>query len=590
MIMLKSISFRIVIMFVSLTLSVIILIGTLMTTGTNEFYQQDFISLMENVLGKNMQNQLEMSISQGAEPHNIYENINTYAVQLGIDSFRNFYILDGKTGKSIFSSNEELAQSLEISPNIIAAMAGRTGMETNSKYMDYALPIHTEGSIGYIIYVKDSKEEPDAILSEIFGIMFQALFLGILVSVLFGIILSKTIISPITSLTTKAKKISSGDFGSIIDVKSKDEIGLLTETFNDMSHELAYTLASLRGENDKLETIFRYMTDGVVAFDEMGELIHINPAARKMLNLPEGENIAFEKVFSKDEIAFGQVPFLSKDNTNKITLNRNGKEIRAYLASLNIDGKAGGVVSVLQDITEQQKLELSRREFVANVSHELRTPLTTVKSYAETLKDFLDDDIDKDQFSSFLSVIEGETDRMARLVKDLLILSKLDYGKEQMHMERFNLSNLLADVIKKIKINSDNKKQSLIFEPTNPITNFFGDKDRIEQVLVNIISNAIKYTPEGGEIFVTSMCVYNNAYIKVKDTGLGIPKKDLSHIFERFYRVDKARSRAQGGTGLGLAIAKEIVEAHDGTIEISSVFTKGTEVIIKLPIAKTEEE
>lgn len=572
-------------MFVALTLSVIILIGTLMTTGTNKFYQQDFISLMENVLGKNMQSQLEMSISQGAEPHNIYENINTYAVQLGIDSFRNFYILDGKTGKSIYSSNEELAQSLEISPNIIAAMAGRTGAETNSQYMDYALPIHTDGSIGYIIYVKDSKEEPDAILSEIFSIMFQALFLGILVSVLFGIILSKTIISPITSLTTKAKKISSGDFGSIIDVKSKDEIGLLTETFNDMSHELAYTLASLRGENDKLETIFRYMTDGVVAFDELGELIHINPAARKMLDLPEGESIEFEKVFSKDEIAFGQVAFLSRDNTNEITLNRKGKEIRAYLASLNIDGKSGGIVSVLQDITEQQKLELSRREFVANVSHELRTPLTTVKSYAETLKDFLDDDIDKEQFSAFLSVIEGETDRMARLVKDLLILSKLDYGKEQMHMERFNLSNLLADVIKKIKINSDNKKQSLIFEPTNPITNFFGDKDRIEQVLVNIISNAIKYTPEGGEIFVTSMCVYDTAYIKVKDTGLGIPKKDLSHIFERFYRVDKARSRAQGGTGLGLAIAKEIVEAHDGTIEISSVFTKGTEVIIKLPIA-----
>ena len=591
MIMLKSISFKIVIMFVALTLSVIIFIGTMMTTGTNGFYQQDFISLMENVLSTSMKNQLELNIAGGATFDNIYESVDAYAVQLGIDSFRNCYVLDGKTGKVLRGSNAELAQTLETSSNIIAAMTGRVGKEENAKYMDYALPINgADGTVQYIIYVKDSKEEPNTILSQIFGIMFQSLLLGIVISVLFGIILSKTIISPITSLTHKAKKISSGDFGSTINVISEDEIGKLTETFNDMSYELAQTLTAIQGENDKLETIFRYMTDGVVAFDEKGELIHINPAARKMLSIPEGEQVKFETVFTKDEISFGQVAFLSHGSTKELILNRDGKEIRAYLATLNTDGKAGGVVSVLQDITEQRKLDLSRREFVANVSHELRTPLTTVKSYAETLKDFLDDDFDKDQFESFLTVIEGETDRMTRLVRDLLILSKLDYGKNQLRKERFNLSKLLADVISKMKISADNKNQTLIYEPTNSISSFVGDKDRIEQVIINIISNAIKYTPEDGEIFVTSMCVYDTAYIKVKDTGIGIPRKDLSHIFERFYRVDKARARAQGGTGLGLAIAKEIVEAHDGTIEIHSVFTKGTEVIIKLPIPKTEEE
>jgi len=590
LIMLKSISFKIVIMFVALTLSVIIFIGTMMTTGTNGFYQQDFISLMENVLSTSMKNQLELNIAGGATFDNIYESVDAYAVQLGIDSFRNCYVLDGKTGKVLRGSNAELAQTLETSSNIIAAMTGRVGKEENAKYMDYALPINgADGTVQYIIYVKDSKEEPNTILSQIFGIMFQSLLLGIVISVLFGIILSKTIISPITSLTHKAKKISSGDFGSTINVISEDEIGKLTETFNDMSYELAQTLTAIQGENDKLETIFRYMTDGVVAFDEKGELIHINPAARKMLSIPEGEQVKFETVFAKDEISFGQVSFLSHGSTKELILNRDGKEIRAYLATLNTDGKAGGVVSVLQDITEQRKLDLSRREFVANVSHELRTPLTTVKSYAETLKDFLDDDFDKDQFESFLTVIEGETDRMTRLVRDLLILSKLDYGKNQLRKERFNLSKLLADVISKMKISADNKNQTLIYEPTNSISSFVGDKDRIEQVIINIISNAIKYTPEGGEIFVTSMCVYDTAYIKVKDTGIGIPRKDLSHIFERFYRVDKARARAQGGTGLGLAIAKEIVEAHDGTIEIHSVFTKGTEVIIKLPIPKTEE-
>ena len=575
-------------MFVALTLSVIIFIGTMMTTGTNKYYQNDFISLMDNVLGESMQSRLQSGIADGATLDDVYGSIEAYSVQLGIDSFRNFYVLDGKTGKSLRSSNEQLAGSLEISGSIISAMAGKTGGNTESKYMDYALPVHgTDGTVQYIIYVKDSKEEANTILSEIFGIIFQSLLIGIIVAVLFGIILSKTIISPITSLTQKAQKISSGDFGNTIDVKSEDEIGKLTETFNDMSSELAQTLDAIQGENNKLETIFRFMTDGVVAFDERGGLLHINPAARKMLNIPEGEQVDFETVFKKDEISFGQVAFLSQGSTMEIILDRDGKEIKSYLATLSTEGRPGGVVTVLQDITEQSKLEMSRREFVANVSHELRTPLTTVKSYAETLKDFLDDEIDKEQFESFLTVIEGESDRMTRLVRDLLILSKLDYGKNQLRREQFNLSKLLADVVKKIKISADNKKQILIYEPTTPIESFTGDKDRIEQVLVNIISNAIKYTPEGGEISVTSMSVYDTAYIKVKDTGMGIPKKDLAHIFERFYRVDKARARAQGGTGLGLAIAKEIIEAHEGTIEIHSVFTKGTEVIIKLPI-KTE--
>lgn len=373
-------------------------------------------------------------------------------------------------------------------------------------------------------------------------------------------------------------------------MKSNDEIGRLTETFNDMSYELAQTLTAIQSENDKLETIFRYMTDGVVAFDEKGGLLHINPAAQKMLNITDREEVVFESVFKKDEISFGQVAFLAHDSTAEIVINRENREIKAYLAPLNTDGKPTGVVSVLQDITEQQKLENSRREFVANVSHELRTPLTTVKSYAETLKDFLNDNFDKEQFESFLTVIEGESDRMARLVRDLLILSRLDYGKNQLRRERFNLSHLLDDVIKKISISASAKNQSLTYEPTNSIPDFVGDRDRIEQVIVNILSNAIKYTPEGGDIMVTSMCVYNTAYIKVKDTGIGIPKKDLSHIFDRFYRVDKARSRAQGGTGLGLAIAKEIVEAHGGAIEINSVFTRGTEVIIKLPISAENEE
>jgi len=574
-------------MFSALTLSVIIAIGTMMTVTTNSFYHNEFVSLMETVLSEPFKEQLENNIANGADFASIYESVDAYAGQLGIDTFRNFYVLDGKTGKAFWGSNSELALTLESSPSIIAAMMGRVGNESNSRsrYMDYALPINgADGTVQYIVYVKDSKEETSSILSNIFVIIFQSLLIGIIISFLFGIILSKTIISPITSLTQKAQKITDGDFGNTIDVRSVDEIGRLTETFNNMSYELAQIMSTLKSENDKLETIFKYMTDGVVAFDDMGDVIHINPAARRMLSIDDEQQLVFNTVFNKDEISFGQISFLAPDSTFETIIDRGGKEIKVYLATFSNDSATKGVVSILQDITEQQRLEMARKEFVANVSHELRTPLTTVKSYTETLKDFLNDEIDKEQFESFLTTIEGEADRMTRLIKDLLILSKLDYGKNQLHMEHFNLSALLADVTKKMAISAKAKKQNLIYEPTNPITDFVGDKDRIEQVITNIISNAIKYTLDGGEISVTSMCVYDTAYIKVKDSGIGIPKKDLAHIFERFFRVDKARSRAQGGTGLGLAIAKEITEAHGGTIEIHSVFSKGTEVTIKLPL------
>lgn len=590
--MFKSIRFKIVIMFAALTLSVIIIIGTMMTTSTNAFYRDEFVSMMQTVLNSSFKSQLEENIAEGVPFESIYESIDAYSVQMGIDSFRNFYVLDGKTGKAINGSNIELARSLELSANIIAAMRGRSdnNANINSGYMDFALPVNgPDGTVKYIIYVKDSKEETYSILSKIFFIIFQSLLVGIAISVVFGFILSRTIINPITSLTQKARKISAGDFGSTIDVKSSDEIGKLTETFNNMSYELAQTLSAIKSENEKLETIFRYMADGVVAFDEAGKVIHMNPAARNMLGTADSENMHFGTVFKKDEISFGQISFLTHDKTVETVIERNGKEIKVYLATFSIDNKTGGVVSVLQDITEQQRLEAARKEFVANVSHELRTPLTTVKSYTETLKDFLSDDIDKEQFESFLSVIENESDRMARLVRDLLILSKLDHGKNQLRREQFNLSRLLAEVVKKMTISANAKNLSLIYEPTNEISSFMGDKDRIEQVITNIISNAIKYTQNGGEITVTSMCVYDTAYIKVKDTGIGIPKKDLSHIFERFFRVDKARSRAQGGTGLGLAIAKEIAEAHGGSIEISSVFGKGTEVVIKLPVNSTDK-
>jgi len=245
-----------------------------------------------------------------------------------------------------------------------------------------------------------------------------------------------------------------------------------------------------------------------------------------------------------------------------------------------MEEKAGGILVVMYDITKQEKLEFSRREFVANVSHELRTPLTTVKSYAETLLSMAEQEIQ----TKFLNVIVSETDRMTRIVKDLLTLSRLDVEHDApIQKENIDLKVFVGDIVEKMRINAENKKQTMTYTPLNETPVFLSDKDKLAQVVINIISNAIKYTSTGGKIEIFTGRIYNELYIKVVDNGIGIPKENLSRIFERFYRVDKARSRDTGGTGLGLAIAKQIMDTLGGKISISSVYGKGTEVIITVP-------
>lgn len=594
--MFKSIRSKIVIMFVLLTVSLMIVVGTFMTSSTDSFYHEEFMALMHNVFTDTDIRQLEDTMRQENDLSKLFDNIEAHSGQIGIDSFRNLYILDGKTGRAIdeYSTNQDLASSLEVSPNIIAAMRGRTGDVTNvnAKYMDFAVPLKdADGTVRYIVYVKDSKEETNTILKKIFYIMFQALVLGLALSVVFGVILSRTIISPIFSLTRKAEKISSGDFGETIDVQSSDEIGRLTQTFNDMSSELRETLRAIQSEKDKLETILLYMTDGIIAFDATGAVLHINPTARQMLQLEEKEDVQFSSVFNQEDISLAQLTFLEHNRSKEYEMTRNGRELKCYFATFRTNDAASGIVVVLQDITEQQKLDNARREFVANVSHELRTPITAVKSYAETmLYELHQNEFDKEEFMTFLQVINDESDRMTRLIKDLLLLSRLDYNQVKGKNEPFDLPDLIEGLVKKLEISAKEKSQVLTYERINTLPVFYGDKDRIAQVLVNILSNAIKYTPEGGKITVTSLYMYESAYIKIKDTGIGIPAEDLDHIFERFYRVDKARSRQQGGTGLGLAIAKEIVTSAGGEITIQSQLEKGTEVVVKLPILQPPEE
>lgn len=335
-------------------------------------------------------------------------------------------------------------------------------------------------------------------------------------------------------------------------------------------------------ELDINNRIFLHMTDGIIAFDIEGKIILINPAAKKLLSISP-EDATFEKVFGKFnlDINMEKIIYLENWTSTEERIEVEDRYINAFFAPFrNEKDRPAGVISVLQDITEHVKLDNMRKEFIADVSHELKTPITSIMGYADTL---LEGEYDKEVQQKFLSVIASEARRMAKLVTDLLTLSRYDNNKKQLQKEQFDLGELVKKCQDKLAIETKKKGHEVNCFVTADVPPVYADKSDIERVVLNILSNSIKYTPDSGKISIYVGFVYNDAYIKVLDNGIGIPEEDLSRIFERFYRVDKARTREMGGTGLGLSIAKDLLDKNSGSIDIKSIVGEGTEVVIKVP-------
>lgn len=420
-------------------------------------------------------------------------------------------------------------------------------------------------------------------------IFIKAMVVALMVTVFLGFFIARSITVPINDVTEKAERMSLGDFSQVVSVKSDDEIGRLAEMFNLLREKLDYTLSEISNEKNKLEAILKNMADGLLAVDLEGRIILANSAAMVLLGISQSDiqERPYDEIigrFSKS-LLFDQIRENCTSGGFHETFEYSGLsyDVR-YDRFFDEGNKEAGIIILLQDITEQQKLENMQRDFVANVSHELKTPLTTIKSYTETL---LDQNInDSKTISSFLSIVDGEADRMSRLVRELLQLSRLDYKQEKWYKKEMNLVSAVSSAVTKVEMTAANKGQQLncIFDSRQKIMTFI-DRDRIDQVLLNLLSNAIKYTPEGGRIDVDAYQEGNQAVVIIRDNGIGIGEKEIPRVFERFYRVDKARSREMGGTGLGLAIAKQIIEEHGGTIGIESQMGKGTKVIVTLPSA-----
>ena len=411
-----------------------------------------------------------------------------------------------------------------------------------------------------------------------------------IVGVLISIFLSKFVIYPIDKLIKSAEEITDEDKSKFKDRKlrkNKNNVGDLENVFGVMTTELKEKLSEVSTQKNQIETILLHMTDGIIAFNMKGEIILINPAAKKFLSIRPEDN-TFEDIFNKFnvDINLEKVIYLENWTSTEQRIAVEDRYVNVFFAPFkNETDRPDGVIAVIQDITEHVKLDNMQKEFVADVSHELKTPITSIMGYADTL---LEGEYDKETQNKFLNVIATEARRMARLVTDLLTLSRYDNNKKITKKEKFDLGELVKKCQDKLAIEIKKKGHKVNCFVTADVPPVYADKDDIARVVLNILTNSIKYTPNGGEIKIYVGFVYNDAYIKIFDNGIGIPEDDLSRIFERFYRVDKARTREMGGTGLGLSIAKEILDKNGGSIDIKSVVGQGTEVVIRIPTKERE--
>ena len=452
-------------------------------------------------------------------------------------------------------------------------------------WFNFAMPtFDADGEIEYIIFLsQDAGAQLDNLEAVTVTIML-AVLIAMLLTVMLGFLFSRTLTDPISGLTKTAGDMARGNLDQRISVKSEDEIGQLTYSFNNLAESLSKTIFDMGSEKNRIEIILHNMTDGVLAYDSSDNLIYANSASSEMLDIANLENVTFVEVMKMLDLHVSRSTDLVYIPPDEGIVQIDDKYVSvSYNTYHNIQGDIEGVVLVLQDVTKHTKLDNMRREFVANVSHEIRTPLTTIKSYTETLLESSMDEtpMDEQLVRNFLETINSEADRMTFLATDLLELSHFDNMQLNIHLEETDLISLIRNSIRQNAVLAESKEQTIEFNP--PSGDFFVvcDASRINQVFNNVLSNAVKYSGANTNIIVSLNETSESYDVSIKDSGFGIPKEDLDRVFERFYRVDKARSRAMGGTGLGLAIAKEIMDIHEGSIYAQSEAGVGTTMVIR---------
>ena len=599
----QSVNFKIALTFILILLISIEIIGAYFIRGLEKSIVDNFTKGMDTQVAA-LANTLSSELDRDqADDETIQANIQRLLDNSSTSEMIEMRVVDEKgivlattdvSGKSAIGKKNDYQ---ELDDFTIKSMKV-VDKDTHSRVLINVHPIQsmTGDTVLGALYVKSDIEDQYQQIKNIAVIFVTASLLAVGISMVVAILIAHSITQPIGEMREQALRIARGDYSRKVTVHGKDELGQLAVTFNQLAEQIEETQDAMESERNRLNSVLSHMSDGVVATDRRGKVITINDMALSLLGISKeaaiGQNILnlldIEKDYTLRKIL---------ESTEELLIDRKESKygdtmiIRVEFSMIRREsGFISGLVAVLHDVTEQEQNERDRREFVSNVSHELRTPLTSMRSYIETLSEGAWQD--QEMAPRFLKITLDETDRMIRMINDLLDLSRMDNGNLKLNIEMVNFNELVNFVLDRfdVIIANSEKKYRIVREFTQRPLFVEVDTDRMIQVIDNIMNNAIKYSPDGGKITVRLMETHNNVILSITDQGLGIPKKDISRIFERFYRVDKARARKQGGTGLGLAISKEVVKALGGTIWATSIENYGSTFYISLPYEPFEEE
>ena len=590
----NSLKYKFIMIYFFLVFVVVIIIGVFITKEFENYnmsnIKNEIINIKENIIDNMISSDYtndtnKLSSDLLAMPISLSYEISiiepkSYTVIASTNS-----VFESKNAFDVFDSDTLLSSYNN-------SVVERDIYPTNASYPIKNMVLHgkdSQGNTKYLVYARRNLDDIQQMDKKVVSIIIKSAIVALLITILLGNVVSASITVPIQNLTKLALMVSKGDFSKKAHVSSDDEIGKLAGTFNFLTDSVEDMIKKLSYEKNKLDAIIFHMNQALVAIDNYGKIIHFNANFLQLLGLDNSDDLHgknYDDLISTitDELSFSQlIRSYSKDSSQNIKLQIKDRFYQSSSAVFKEkNGALAGIIVVFRDISESEYLENMRRDFVANVSHELKTPITSIKSYSETLLDGAYED--KEITKEFLVIINSESDRMSLIIKDLLQLSRMDSDKEKWEHKVTDINELVRQSIKILNLQAKEKEQKIISDLYDKPINIDVDAGKIRQVIINLLSNAIKYTGIGGVIHLSTSLVDNLCKIVVKDDGIGIPEKDIEHIFDRFYRVDKGRSRVLGGTGLGLSITQSIIEAHSGKIYVNSVLGQGSEFIVTLPV------
>lgn len=589
--MFSKIFFKFSLICVSAVAAVLLIISIIIPVSDTYFYfnrmKSELYTVSESNFGDNLNNIILSQDNLDEKEKNISNLISDYSGQLALNENRKLYIFD--KDYNYIAPKEQSGDIREKSENLnnVSDEADKNLCSLFGDFIDCAA-FAKGGTNSYILYIRDNRTDLRMLIYH--GFKFFALggIISLAAALLVALFLTLRIAKPILKITKRAEGFQQGElYESFDDIKSSEFSGL-ADAVNHMGYVMTESIQRMNADKHRVEVILEHINNGIMTFDNEQQLIQINSAARRILKIGNKsvKEITFDKFFKELglEVRMAEFSYLEKSNTIEKEIKNGGGYIKAWFIPFKMDSERNaGVVCVFEDITDQFNVMSAMRKFVADVSHELKTPITVISSYTETvLNSYLDD---KAMTANLLNIVYREAGKMTELIQNLLDISKYEMNAVHRHDEPFSIDDMLNSLVETFKLQAEKKELTLKYTRMNEIPEFIGSRGDVERAVKNIISNSIKYTSKGDKINIFAGKLHNDIYIKVEDTGWGIPENKLGHLFERFYRVeDEARSRDKGGTGLGLSIAKEIIESYGGHIKIESEYTKYTRVTITLPI------